>query len=174
MYFKGKSLVLTAEERVKKILKKRPVTVTILSIAGILKNICGHVESCPSEHLMREDGRNKYTRFKRTVQFDDNVHTILIPFEDRKGECMNYAIDRAHFKRRIHQMEMILLPILKKKLAESFALYVRCTMSRYGCILLIKDVDAIVHQCNCLTVKSHGLSQKISECFLQSPHTCQR
>ena len=36
---------------------------------------------------------------------------------------------------------------------------------RYGCILQIKDVDAIVHQCNCLTVKSHGLSQKISECF---------
>ena len=35
----------------------------------------------------------------------------------------------------------------------------------YGCILQIKDVDAIVHQCNCLTVKSHGLSQKISKCF---------
>ena len=35
----------------------------------------------------------------------------------------------------------------------------------YRCILQIKDVDAIVHQCNCLTVKSHGLSQKISECF---------
>ena len=99
---------------------------------------------------------------KRTVQFDDNVHTILIAYEDRKGEWMNYAIDRAHFKRRIHQMEMILLPILKKKLAKL------CTMSvsyHYGCILQIKDVDAIVHQCNCLTVKSHGLSQKISECF---------
>ena len=56
---------------------------------------------------------------KRTVQYDDNVHTILIAYEDRKGEWMNYAIDRAHFKRRIHQMEMILAPILKKKLAKS-------------------------------------------------------
>ena len=56
---------------------------------------------------------------KRTVQFDDNVHTILIAYEDRKGEWMNYAIDRAHFKRRIYQMEMILLPTLKKNLAKS-------------------------------------------------------
>ena len=56
---------------------------------------------------------------KRTVQVNDNVHTILISYEDRKGEWMNYAIDRAHFRRRIHQMETILLPTLKKKLAKS-------------------------------------------------------
>ena len=78
---------------------------------------------------------------KRTVQFDDNVHTILIAYEDRKGEWMNYAIDRAHFKRRIHQMEMILVPILKKKLSTS--IWTLCKMSvsySWGCILKIKDI----------------------------------
>ena len=61
-----------------------------------------------------------YTQgLKRRVQFDDNVHTILIPYEDRKCEWMNYAIDNLHFKRRIHQIEMLLLPILKKRLAKS-------------------------------------------------------
>ena len=34
---------------------------------------------------------------KRTVQFDDNNHSMIIPYEDRKGEWMNYAIDSAHF-----------------------------------------------------------------------------
>ena len=56
---------------------------------------------------------------KRTVQFDYNVHIILIPYEDRQGDCINYVISRAHFKRRIQQLEMILLPILKKKLSKS-------------------------------------------------------
>lgn len=36
---------------------------------------------------------------------------------------------------------------------------------RYGCLLVIKDVDGIVHQCNCLTVKPHGLSEKISKTY---------
>lgn len=49
------------------------------------------------------------------VQFDDNVHTLLVPYEDRRGEGMNYAIDRAHFRKRIQQTEMIWLPILHEK-----------------------------------------------------------
>lgn len=52
----------------------------------------------------------------KKVQFNDNVHTLLVPYEDRKGEWMNYAIDRAHFRRRIQQTEIILLPILNKKI----------------------------------------------------------
>lgn len=43
----------------------------------------------------------------KKVQFDNNVHTLLVPYEDRKDEWMKYAIDKAHFK-----TEMILLPIL--------------------------------------------------------------
>ena len=66
---------------------------------------------------------------KRTVQYDDNVHTILIAYEDRKGEWMNYAIDRAHFKRRIHQMEMILVPILKKKVSKVNSMHDVCFLS---------------------------------------------
>jgi hypothetical protein len=40
---------------------------------------------------------------------------MFIPYEDRKGEWMNYAIDRAHFKRRIQRIESILEPIMNKK-----------------------------------------------------------
>lgn len=50
----------------------------------------------------------------KKVQFDNNVHTLLVPYDDRKGKWMNYANDRAHFRRRIQQPEMILLPILNK------------------------------------------------------------
>lgn len=50
----------------------------------------------------------------KKVQFNDNVHTLLVPYEDRKGEWMKYTIDRAHFRRRIQQTEMILLPIMNK------------------------------------------------------------
>lgn len=41
---------------------------------------------------------------------------VFIPVEDRKGEWMTYAIDRAHFKRRIQQTESLISPILQKKL----------------------------------------------------------
>lgn len=35
----------------------------------------------------------------------------------------------------------------------------------YGNLLEIKDVDAIIHQVNCLCTKAHGLSQQIAEKF---------
>lgn len=40
---------------------------------------------------------------EKKIKFDDNVCTYLIPLEDRKGIWMQYAIDRAHFKRRIEK-----------------------------------------------------------------------
>lgn len=47
-------------------------------------------------------------------QFGDNVHTLLILYEDRKGECMDeLAIENAFFRRRVQHTEMKLLPILK-------------------------------------------------------------
>jgi hypothetical protein len=33
----------------------------------------------------------------------------------------------------------------------------------YGDILSVSSVDVVVHQCNCLTTKSHGLSQQIGD-----------
>lgn len=36
---------------------------------------------------------------------------------------------------------------------------------REGDLLTVTDVDVICHQCNCLTVKSHGLSQAIAQRF---------
>ena len=35
----------------------------------------------------------------------------------------------------------------------------------YGDLLKIRDVDAIVHQVNCLCVKAQGLSKQIAEKF---------
>lgn len=47
--------------------------------------------------------------------FGDNVHTLLVLYEDRKGECMDeLAIKNAFFRRRVQQTEMKLLPILKR------------------------------------------------------------
>lgn len=55
---------------------------------------------------------------EKKIKFDDNVCTYLIPLEDRKGIWMQYAIDRAHFKRRIEKAEESLAPVLRKKLIE--------------------------------------------------------
>ena len=38
---------------------------------------------------------------------------------------MNYAIDKLHHRRRIHQMEMILLPILKKTICKGYILQIK-------------------------------------------------
>lgn len=47
--------------------------------------------------------------------FGDNVHTLLVLYEDRKGECIDeLAIENAFFRRRVQQTEMKLLPILKR------------------------------------------------------------
>jgi hypothetical protein len=58
----------------------------------------------------------------KKLQFNDHVQILLIPYEDRKGIWMEYAIDRAHFKRRIQQTENVLLPVLCQKLK-------RCTLN---------------------------------------------
>lgn len=58
-------------------------------------------------------GRESY-QWKKKVHIDNNVHTLLVPYEDRKGEWMNYAIDRAHFRKGVQQTNNFFLPILNK------------------------------------------------------------
>lgn len=55
-------------------------------------------------------------KIQKKVQFDNHVQIIPIPYEERKGMWMQYAIDRAHFKRRIGEAEITLSPILLLKL----------------------------------------------------------
>lgn len=56
---------------------------------------------------------------KKPLKFNDHVQIILIPYEERKGIWIQYAIDRAHFKRRIQQTENVLLPVLLQKIKRS-------------------------------------------------------
>jgi hypothetical protein len=64
---------------------------------------------------------------KKNVQFDNNVQIISIPYEERKGIWMQYAIDRAHFKRKIEQVERLLSTILLLKLNDIKMSEVKCT-----------------------------------------------
>lgn len=59
---------------------------------------------------------NETNSIRKKVQFNNDVQIISIPYEERKGIWMQYAIDRAHFKRRIEQVEIILSPILLLRL----------------------------------------------------------
>jgi hypothetical protein len=52
----------------------------------------------------------------KKVNLSENVETFFIPYEDRKGQWMKYAIDRAHFKRRIDHLGTIIEPILRKQM----------------------------------------------------------
>lgn len=52
---------------------------------------------------------------QKKIQFNDHVRIFSIPYEERKGIWMQYAVDRAHFKRRIDQVEILLSPILLQK-----------------------------------------------------------
>ena len=52
-------------------------------------------------------------------KFSDNIQTFYIPYEDRKGIWMMYAIDRMHFKRRIEHTEKLLRSVLQKKNTDS-------------------------------------------------------
>lgn len=38
---------------------------------------------------------------KKKIRFNDNIQNFNIPYEERRGICINYAIDRMHFKRKI-------------------------------------------------------------------------
>lgn len=55
---------------------------------------------------------------KKKVQFDDNVRIYFIPFEERRGIWMQYAIDRAHFKRKIEKANILLTPLFRQRLIE--------------------------------------------------------
>lgn len=52
---------------------------------------------------------------KKPKRFNDNIQTFYIPYEERNGIWMIYAINRAHFKRRIEQTEKVLQPVLQNK-----------------------------------------------------------
>jgi O-acetyl-ADP-ribose deacetylase (regulator of RNase III) len=97
----------------------------------------------------------------KRVTFNDDIAIVSIPFEDRKGVWMTLAADRFRFQRRIKQLSQILDPILRRhvKLQANGVTFLK------GDVVEIKNVDAIVHQCNCLTVKSHGLSKQIARKF---------
>lgn len=47
--------------------------------------------------------------YVKKLKLDDHVQINLIPYEERKGIKMTYAIDRAHYKRRIPQTENIFI-----------------------------------------------------------------
>jgi hypothetical protein len=66
-------------------------------------------------------------KMQKNVQFDNNVQIISIPYEERKGIWMQYAIDRAHFKRKIEQAERLLSTILLLKLNDIKISEVKCT-----------------------------------------------
>lgn len=57
-------------------------------------------------------------KMKKKVQFDDNVRIYFIPFEERKGIWMQYALDRAHFKRKIEKANILLTPLFRQRLIE--------------------------------------------------------
>lgn len=38
---------------------------------------------------------------KKKIRFNDNIQNFNIPYKERRGICINYAIDRMHFKRKI-------------------------------------------------------------------------
>lgn len=42
----------------------------------------------------------------KKAQFDTNVPTLIVLFEDRKDEWIKYVLERDRFRRRIQQTEM--------------------------------------------------------------------
>lgn len=60
------------------------------------------------------------------IQLNKNVHTLFVPYDNRKGALVNYVFGRAHFRRRIQQTESILLlNILNEKKATKGQLYLK-------------------------------------------------
>lgn len=65
------------------------------------------LEFCPSERLIRNKMNVKQTTLSvKKAQFDTNVPTLIVLFEDRKDELIKYVLERARFRRRIQQTEM--------------------------------------------------------------------
>lgn len=60
------------------------------------------------------------------IQLNKNVHTLFVPYDNRKGALVNYVFEKAHFRRRIQQTESILLlNILNEKKATKGQLYLK-------------------------------------------------
>ena len=57
---------------------------------------------------------------KKRVNFSKYVSAINIPYEDRKGEWMQMAVDRCRFKRRIANYQMSLRRKLRKHIVEYY------------------------------------------------------
>ena len=61
----------------------------------------------------------------KTVQFNDflEVHTMCVWSTAsrlaRKGEWQQLAVDRVRFKRRIQMLDLVLSPVLKKKIEDT-------------------------------------------------------
>jgi hypothetical protein len=108
-----------------------------------------------------EERKFLFETMGKTVTFNDDIAIVNIAFEDRKRVWMTLAADRFRFQRRIKQLSQILDPILRRhvKLQAKGVIFLK------GNLVEKKNVDAIVHQCNCLTVKSHGLSKQIARKF---------
>ena len=64
-------------------------------------------------------------KIQKKVQFNNHVRIISIPYEERKGIWMQYAIDRAHF--RIEQVEKLLSTTLLLKLINVKMSEVKCS-----------------------------------------------
>lgn len=54
---------------------------------------------------------------EKKIQFNDYVHIFIVPFEEKKGIWMQYAIDR-NFRRRKEKNESLLAPVIRQKLNE--------------------------------------------------------
>lgn len=63
----------------------------------------------------------KMINIRKKVQFDHRVRIILIPYEERQGIWMQYAI-----KRRIEHADILLSPILLLKLNDMKMAEVNC------------------------------------------------
>lgn len=88
-----------------------------LRTAWDLKNTCWNAELCRENTFHTPNVKDSTrTNIHKKLKFNDHVQIILIPYEERKGIWMEYAITRAHFKKRIQQTEDVLLPMLLQKL----------------------------------------------------------
>lgn len=69
------------------------------------------LEFCPSERPIRNKMNVKQTKLSvKKAQFDTNVPTLIVLFEDRKDEWIKYVLERARFRRRIFIKEKIPSP----------------------------------------------------------------
>ena len=51
---------------------------------------------------------------RKCVRFTDEVSSFNIPYEDRKGEWMMFAVDRCRFRTRIDRVSQVIEPVLRR------------------------------------------------------------